>query len=103
MIVTAAALAPSREAASSLPLPLIASAPSSFSSTASDSVPSSTVCDCLSDDPPAVPPVPRPAVPLLVPRKLELRSSDVVDAEGLLSEETSEDVEARAERCCDVM
>lgn len=103
MIVTAAALAPSREAASSLP-PLLASAPSSFPSTASDSVPSSTVCDCLSDDPPVVPPVPRPAVPLLVPpRKLELRSSDVVEAEGLLSEETSEDVEARAERCCDVM
>lgn len=75
-----------------------ASAPSILPRTASDSVPSSTVCDCRRDEPWA-------AVPL--PRKLELRSSDVVEPLSLLPppDETREAVDARAEgweRCCEV-
>lgn len=63
-------------------------APRILPSTASDSVPSSTVCDCLSEDPPAAP----------LARKLEPRSSEVV--EPVLLDETREAVDARAERCC---
>lgn len=72
-----------------------ASLPMILPRTDSDSEPSSTVNDCLSAEPP-----PAPVVPLA--RLLAaLRKREVVEPASLV--DTREEVDARAERCCDVM
>lgn len=63
--------------------------------TANDSEPSSTVVLCLREDPtaPLLIPLARPPVP---------RRREVVEPAASL-EDTREDVDARADRCCEVM